>query len=106
MLQSAEARGHGRIDRSAVTLQNDLPPLVGCSDSGLVTMPWELHYCQCGLRLSRQFALARPQQSALARSKWNLSKNGLEVGRSRVAEIRARAKKDDASPGGRLPSRV
>src|SRR5882762_2300598 len=55
---------------------------------------------------SRQFALVRPQQSALARSKCDLSKNGLKVRRSRVAEIRVRAKKDEACPGRRLPSRV
>src|SRR5712692_8385807 len=53
VLQGAEARGHGRADRGAVTLQNVLPPLVGCRRSELVTMPRLATPCQReGIRIS------------------------------------------------------
>ncbi len=39
VLHGAEARRHCWLDRGAVTVQNILPPLVGCKRRELVTMP-------------------------------------------------------------------
>src|SRR2546427_11756251 len=46
VLHGAEARGNGRADRRAVTLQNILPPFVGCGDREQVTMPRLDRHCQ------------------------------------------------------------
>src|SRR5260370_24218302 len=72
MLQGAEARGHGRADRGAVTLQNILPPLVGCRDRELFTMPRVATPCQReGIRIPGTISPCRgPPQRAAAPSAW------------------------------------
>lgn len=52
VLHCAKARGGGRADRCAVTLQNIFPPLVGCRRRDLVTMPREESHCQRGAEIA------------------------------------------------------
>ena len=60
VLHGAEARGNGRADRRAVTLQNILPPFVGCEDREQVTMPRLDRHCQRKLSSSRSQYASNP----------------------------------------------
>ncbi len=67
MLHRPKARGNGGVDRFAVTLQNDLPSLIGCGESELVTMPRHAAHCQRAASCAfRHFVLWGPAAAGYA----------------------------------------